>query len=327
MLAPQPGRTGKAPKPIKILSKAALSKAWKASRDATARPGRPGIDNETAQKFGAKLDSNISTIVRQLSEGRYGFSKLRVVFIPKQDSDKERVICIPTVRDRLVQRTIVDYITTRSKFPINNNSSFGFIEGLGPKNAIKRALELRAKYDWCLKTDIQSFFDRIPRRPLKDQVAKALRGNSLQPLIFKAIDCEIQGDSADKERLRKQGLIAGLGIRQGMPLSPLLANLALSEFDKEVAGRKIGMVRYADDLVLFFRTKDEVEDGRQYLKLLLRTFQLSIPDITEGSKTKIVSRSDCFNFLGMEIVFFESNNSVVARVGTRQIDKIKNSTK
>lgn len=324
MLAPQPGRTGNAPRPIKILSNVALSKAWKASKDSTARPGRPGIDNETAQKFGAKLDKNLSTIVRQLGEGRYGFSKLRVVFIPKQDSDKERVICIPTVRDRLVQRTMVAYITSRSKFPINNSSSFGFIKGLGPQSAIKRVLELRARYDWCLKTDIQSFFDRIPRRPLKAQVAKALRGNSLQPLIFKAIDCEIQGDVDDKERLRKQGVIAGRGIRQGMPLSPLLANLALSEFDKEVAGRRIGMVRYADDLVLFFRTKDEAENGHEYIKLLLRVFELSIPDMTDRSKTKIVYRSDCFDFLGREIVFLGSNNSFVARVGARQIEKIKN---
>jgi RNA-directed DNA polymerase len=212
MLAPRPGRTGNAPRPTKILSKTALFKAWKASRDSTAKPGRPGIDNETAQKFGAKLDNNLSNIVRQLGEGRYGFSKLRVVFIPKQDSDKERVICVPTVRDRLVQRAIVEYVTSRSIFPINNNSSFGFIKGLGPQKAIKRALELRAKYDWCLKTDIQSFFDRIPRRPLKAQVDKALRGNSLRPLITKAIDCEIRGNSDDKEKLRKQGLVAGLGI-------------------------------------------------------------------------------------------------------------------
>jgi len=84
------------------------------------------------------------------------------------------------------------------------------------------------------------------------------------------------------------------------------------------------MVRYADDLVLFFRTKDEAEDGRNYIKLLLATFELSIPDITERSKTKIVSRSDYFEFLGMEIVFLESSNSFVARVGARQIEKIKN---
>lgn len=84
------------------------------------------------------------------------------------------------------------------------------------------------------------------------------------------------------------------------------------------------MVRYADDLVLFFRTKDEAEDGRKYIKLLLATFELSIPDITERSKTKIVSRSDYFEFLGMEIVFLESTNAFVARIGVRQVEKIKN---
>jgi RNA-directed DNA polymerase len=323
MLAPQPGRTGHVPKPVKILSKAALFNAWKSSRDSTTKAGRPGIDNVTARQFSAKLDSNLDDIARCLREGRYGFSKLRAVFIPKQSSDSERVICIPTVRDRLVQRAIGEHLTSRSVFPINNSSSFGFIRGLGPQSAIKRALELRSKYDWCLKTDIQSFFDKISRPYLKTKVTQALRGNSLESLIFKAIDCEVKTSTENRERLRKQNLTTGLGIRQGMPLSPLLANLTLADFDKHIEHRRIGMVRYADDLVLFFRTKEEAEEGRQYIRLLLATFQLSIPEIANGSKTKIVSRSDPLEFLGREIVFLGSTNSFVARVGERQTNKIK----
>jgi RNA-directed DNA polymerase len=247
MLAPQPGRTGRAPRPVKILSKTALLNAWRSSRDSSPNAGRPGSDNVSARQFGAKLDANLDHIVHQLREGRYGFSKLHVVFIPKPKSDTERVICIPTVRDRLVQRAIGEYLTSRSVFPIENSSSFGFIKGLGPKSAIERALELREKYDWCLKTDIKSFFDQISRPILKAKVAQALKGNSLQPLIFDVIDCEVKLKTQEKDKLQRRGIIYGLGIRQGMPLSPLLANLALAEFDAHVEGRNIKMVRYADD--------------------------------------------------------------------------------
>ncbi len=323
MLAPQPERTGHIPRPIRILSKIALLEAWKASRDSTTTPGRPGIDNVNARQFNAKLDSNLDHIARRLREGRYGFSKLRAVFIPKENSDKERVICIPTVSDRLVQRAINEYLTSRSVFPINNDSSFGFIKGLGPQSAINRVVELRSKYDWCLKTDIQSFFDKVPRPRLRDKVTQTLKGSSLESIVLKVIDCEVRTTSENAQKLRKQGLTAGLGIRQGMPLSPLLANLALADFDKQIEHRRIRMVRYADDLVLFFRTKDEAKEGHHYIKLLLATFQLSIPEIASGSKTKIVSRSDSLDFLGREIVFLGSTNSYVARVSERQIGKIK----
>ena len=323
MLAPQPERTGHAPRPIRILSKAALRTAWDNSRDSTGAPGRPGIDSISARQFSTKLDSNLDHIARCLREGRFGFSRLRAVFIPKENSDKERVICIPTVTDRLVQRAIGEHLTLRSILPINNESSFGFIKGLGPRDAINRVLELRSKYEWCLKTDIQSFFDKVPRARLKVKVEKALRGSSLESLVLKVIDCEVRTTSENAQKLRKQGLTRGLGIRQGMPLSPLLANLALADFDKEVEDRRIRMVRYADDLVLFFRTKEEAREGHHYLKLLLATFQLSIPEIANGSKTKIVSKSDSLEFLGREIVFLGSTDAFVARVSERQIGKIK----
>ena|GEM_PF-422516 len=323
MLAPQPGRTVNQPRPLKILSKAALRAAWKTSRDATNKPGRPGTDNETAQQFSTRLDANLDYVVRRLRDGQYGFSRLRAVFIPKEDAEKERVICIPTVRDRLVQRAMIEYLTSRRIFPIDNISSFGFMRGRGPQHAVARALELRTKYDWCLKTDIQSFFDRIPRSYLKTKVTRALGGNSLEFLVHKIIDCEVKTTSENRVKLQRQGIVAGRGIRQGMPLSPILANLALSDFDRAVEHRRIGMVRYADDLALFFRTKEEAQEGRHYIKLLLATFELSIPEIEHGSKTKIVSRSDPLEFLGREIVFLGSSGAFAARVGAKQVEKIK----
>jgi group II intron reverse transcriptase/maturase len=323
MLAPQPGQTVKFPKPTKIISKAALAREWKNSRDATKSAGRRGVDNITALQFAAKLDSNLSEIARCLRGGRFGFSKLRAVFIPKPNSEKERMICIPTVRDRLVQRVISQYIVSRKLFPIYNSSSFGFIKGIGTRDAINAVVRLRGTYDWCLKTDIEAFFDRIPRPYLKDRVRKYLGVHSLTPLICNAIDGEAKITNENRSQMVKQGVKLGLGVRQGMPLSPLLANLALAEFDRKIANKKIEMVRYADDLVLFFHTKSDAHSGQELVTELLGELQLTIPKIAENSKTSVVSTSEPLTFLGREIVYLDSAKSFVARVSNKQIAKIK----
>jgi group II intron reverse transcriptase/maturase len=323
MLAPQPGRTATFPKPLKIVSKSALFKAWNGSRDATRNSGRPGVDNVHAQQFAAKLDSNLAEIVRLLREGKYGFSRLRPVFVPKPNSDKERMICVPTVRDRLVQRVIGQYLTEKKLFPIYNSSSFGFIKGRGTREAIDAAVKLRGQYDWCLKTDIESFFDRIPRQYLKDRVYACLKSHSLTPLIYDVIDREAKVTPENRAKIEKQNIKAGLGIRQGMPLSPILANLALADFDRDIKKNGIEMVRYADDLILFFETKEQAVSGQKLVKSLLQNMQLSIPDIADGSKTAIVAKSDSLSFLGREIVFLGSSGKFVARVAGSQMLKIE----
>jgi RNA-directed DNA polymerase len=323
MLAPQPGRTVTFPKPIKIVSKSALFQAWKGSRDATRNSGRPGVDNVSALQFAAKLDSNLAEIVCRLRQGKYGFSKLRPVFVPKPNSDKERMICVPTVRDRLIQRVIVQHLTSKKLFPIYNSSSFGFIKGRGTREAIETAVRLREKYDWCLKTDIEAFFDRIPRNYLKERVYMCLKAHSLTPLIYDVIDCEAKITPENRRKLENQSIRPGLGIRQGMPLSPMLANLALADFDRQIKRNKIEMVRYADDLILFFESKEEALRGQQLVKSLLQHMQLTIPEIADGSKTMIVARSDSLSFLGREIVYLGSTETFVARIASKQMEKIR----
>src|SRR5262249_38461208 len=154
----------------------------------------------------------LEIIVNEMRNGSYGFSPLRPVFIPKPNSEKERMICVPTVRDRLVQRAIIHYLDREKKFPIYNQSSFGFIRGRGgTKQAIKVALKCREQSDWCLKTDIESFFDRIPREYLKNQIRYALGHHSLVPILDKVVACEVsEGKYATK--IQKQNIKRGWGV-------------------------------------------------------------------------------------------------------------------
>jgi hypothetical protein len=242
--------------------------------------------------------------------------------IPKPNSTKERLICIPIVRDRIVQRAIANYLVQNEKLPIENEFSYGFIRGRGTKQAIVRAIELRGKHDWCLKTDIEAFFDRIPRADVKSRIAKALPNSSVTPLLYKVVDCEIKETGQLKSKLRKQGIIPGIGLRQGMPLSPLLANLVLSSFDASVRKAGIDMIRYADDLLLFFDSKQSAIDGLKFVKTQLNAQGLNVPELEDNSKTLIVAPRQPVDFLGLEIVFVESENRFVQRVGRKQLAKI-----
>ena len=310
-------------RPVKLLSKAKLRNAWQKSRDATIKAGRPGIDGVSAQQFAAKLDTNLQTLTKTLRDGTYGPSRLRAVLIPKPNSEKFRLICIPTIRDRIVQRTIVDYLVENKKFPIYNSSSYGFIKGRGTQSAIARAVVLRGKYDWCLKTDIEAFFDRIPRAYLKDRVNTSLRANSLAPLIEKIIDCEIKEDRLLKPRLLKQGIKPGVGVRQGMPLSPILANLVLAEFDREVECADIQMVRYADDILIFFASKAAANEGHDLIKTKLKQLNLDIPELTDRTKTELKGPQEPVDFLGREIVYRANAGGYVSQVSRKQIAKIR----
>jgi RNA-directed DNA polymerase len=323
MLDPKPERTPDLRRPTRILSRASLYRTWKESRDSTSHPGRPGIDGVTAQQFGARLDFNLRLTSLGLRDGTYGPSRLKPILIPKPNTDKERLICIPTVRDRLVQRTIMNYLVVNEKFPIYNSSSHGFIEGRGTQSAISEAKALRGTFDWCLKTDIEAFFDRIPRQYLKRRARAALGNHSLIPLISKIIDCEIKDDHGLKPRLRKQGIIPGTGIRQGMPLSPILSNLALSEFDHRIERAGIRMIRYADDILLFFSSKKDTIEGHDFIKSELKRLELGIPKLGEQSKTWIVPPREPVYFLGREIAYIESENRFVSKVGRKQIQKLK----
>ena len=295
-------RLEKFPRPIKIASAKKLREAWDESGAGRRSGGAAGIDDVPAAQFRTSLDQNIRDIHNRIKDGVYEFRSLRPLPIPKTNGGI-RLICIPTVADRLVQRLIVSYLLADDKLGIKNNVSYGFVKYRGgvPK-AVTTARNIRSEYPWVFKSDISSFFDCIDREELKATLAHQLKHSSIVPLLFSAIECEI--DESDRRLaadVKKTGVVRHRGLRQGMPISPLLSNFVLREFDKFFEHRGSHLIRYADDFVLFAKTEEECKSFFPLVREQLLKKKHTIPDLYEGSKTLIRRPDEPIEFLGLEI--------------------------
>ena len=259
-----------------------------------------GIDEISAKDFENSKKIFLTNISRALLANDYRPSPLVAHFIPKNNG-KDRVICVPTITDRLVQRAVLNYLNKKG-YTLDNEISFGFIKGQdnGVKPSLYKAVELRNDSGWAYKADISAFFDTVDRGLLKQAVKKKIRAASIRKLIISFIDTEVKvRNSSEKNKLIKNGIKEGIGLRQGMPISPYLANLFLTDFDKLIIKRKIQMVRYADDLIAFAKSRTHCESIHDLCKGKLRTLGLEIHDIGPGSKTEIKEPLEMVEFLGV----------------------------
>ena len=115
----------------KAFSLASFRTIWRESRDGRGyRPGGAGVDGVTAERFASHLSAHLASIRSMIAEGQYSFSPLRPHLLPKGD-DSYRVLAIPTVQDRLVQRAILEHLNADSRVNLDTPISFGFRRGFG----------------------------------------------------------------------------------------------------------------------------------------------------------------------------------------------------
>jgi len=304
--------TKKPSRPTQTFSLRNLERIWRDSKDGVRNSKKAsGIDGVSASDFRQDLQNNLSTLSTEVCSGEYVPQNLRPIFIEKKNG-KKRIICVPTVRDRLVQRVILARLTFNFKtqkaqdlLKSSSSISFGVRKGKeqGVQAALKRAIELRKRKRFVVKTDISAFFDRIPRNYLKELISRVLKDSNLVNLLHKFIDSEIHTTSADEVKIIKNsGVEVGRGLRQGMPLSPLLSNLVLGNFDKELAKENLDSLRYVDDLICFCDTREKCEALVLKIKSELAKVSLEIPDLdVEGTKTEIFNPDEVVEFLGVDI--------------------------
>lgn len=246
--------------------------------------GTPGVDGVVPEDFpgGARAMRDLAGSIR---DGEYSPRALRGALIPK-DSGGVRGLAIPTVRDRVVQRT-ASQVLSPSVDTLLEDCSFAYRKGFsreGAARAIERAY--RDGYRFVLDADIESFFDAVDWDVLSAKLEALFPFDPLIDLIRRWIRApvEFRGHEIDRRT----------GIPQGCPISPLLANLYLDELDEEVLEEGYRLVRYADDFVVLCRSIEDAKEARRDVCGVLNELGLDL----NRSKTAIRSAEDGFNFLG-----------------------------
>lgn len=306
----------------KTLMHSSFRDAWKNSRDSKSAPGAPGIDKIHAAVFAPKLDSEILDIRRQLQAGIYQFTKLRLAPVPKKTGG-HRIIAVPTIRDRLLQRTVLQALELDPRFSASSPIAYGFTKDRSLADAQRTARKMRNEKPWVLQADIIKFFDRIPRDQLKQLIHKNVRGKAIAEILCSAVDCEIEDVGGKGQALLTEcGIKEGLGLRQGMPVSPVLSNLLLKKFDQAIIKQNLSAIRYADDIAIFGTSAKELTGALTFLRMMLHKLKLDIPELEEGGKTILANPSQSIEFLGVEIRR-ENNGEYILTAPAGKIAKIE----
>jgi len=312
-----------------------------------------GTDGKTIAHL-AKLqpDELVKLVTSKLRD--YQPQKVRRVEIPKPDG-RMRPLGIPTITDRLVQQCILQIMepVCEAKF---YKHSYGFRPLRSTKHAIARAYHLAqlANLHYVVDVDIKGFFDNINHGKLLKQLwALGIRDKSLIAVLSKLLKAEVEGIGTPEK-----------GTPQGGIISPLLANVALNEFDHWISSqwenmptktkytgayaqknkvaralkksnlKEVYIVRYADDFKLFCRHHNHAKRIFEAAKLWLKE-RLDLEISPE--KSKIVNlRKDYSDFLGIKMKVNpkgkvrnkqESKWVVKSHIGSKALKKILQSVK
>jgi len=226
----------------KIVETDNLVKAWNNVR---RNAGAPGPDGITVDEFPDWLTPRWPAIRQQLLDGTYRPAAARRKSIPKPDGS-ERHLGIPNVLDRLIQQAILNVLTPIFD-PHFSESSFGFRPKRSAHGAIKQIQRtIRDGYRHCVDMDLSKFFDRVQHDVLMARVARKVHDQRLLKLIGRFLRAGVMVEGVVQPSPE--------GTMQGGPLSPMLANVLLDDFDKALEQRGLRFVRYADDFLVFVRT-------------------------------------------------------------------------
>src|SRR5216117_3466256 len=209
-----------------------------------ANKGSAGIDGMTVDELPDYRD--LLVIREQLLSGTYVPQPVKRVEIPKPDGGV-RKLGIPTVLDRFIQQAVMQVLQRRWDRTFSNHS-YGFRPGRSAHQAVEAAQRhIAAGYRWCVDLDLEKFFDRVSHDKLMARIATRISDRRLLKLIRAFL----------KAGVMEGGLVSPVdeGTPQGGPLSPLLSNIVLDEFDRELERRGLRFARYADDCNMYVRSR------------------------------------------------------------------------
>ncbi|WP_417794009.1 CRISPR-associated endonuclease Cas1 [Terasakiella pusilla] len=266
-----------------VTSAEALKVAWFKVK---SNGGSAGGDHINLGAYEQDLFANLTQLRADVLAGNFRSGPIRKVSIPKKKPGY-RILSIPPIRDRVLHTSIALALTPFFE-KMFEDCSFAYRPGRGVVHAVERIEKWHRKgYDVVIEADIVSYFDNIDHAILIDK---------LKPILN-----EFLGGAAILELIR--GILSeqatllgtnGIGLLQGSPLSPLLANMFLDELDEEIEAQGVKLVRFADDFVILCKSEKKAEKVLSHCVSVLERHNLRLHE--DG--TRIVNFDKGFDFIG-----------------------------
>jgi len=281
----------------------------------------PGIDAQSVEEYSQGLEKRLKRLLYQAKSGKYKAPPVRRVEIPKPGSQETRPIGIPTTEDKILQKAVQMVLEPVYELEFYEYS-FGFRPGKSQHQALaylwKRIMDNNIQ--WIIDLDIRKFFDTVEHETLRKLLNRRVCDGVITRLIGKWLNAGVM----------KEGRISypEKGTPQGSIVSPLLSNIYLHEtldkwYKEEIQPQLQGksfMIRYADDALMGFQTKEEAEHILEALKARLLEFGLEL----HPEKTRLVyfgkpggknnqsdqRRPGSFDFLGFTHYWGKSLNNI-----------------
>jgi group II intron reverse transcriptase/maturase len=247
---------------------------------------------------------------RALLDGTYQPGDIRRVWIPKPDGS-QRGLGIPNVIDRWVQQAVLQVMEPIFE-PTFHSSSHGFRPKRGAHTAIAEAKEYVGDgYGVVVDIDLSKFFDRVNHQRLLGRLSQKVADSRILKLIGRMLKAKVVLPDGTR-------VCTDEGTPQGGPLSPLLSNVVLDEFDKELARRGLRFVRYADDCNIFVRS----ERAGQRVMGSIRKFLEGRLRLKVNEEKSKVARPDETHFLGFTLRKAKDRTKVEVHVSNRTKERM-----
>lgn len=287
-----------------ILSQSNLKEAIKRVK---ANKGAAGVDKRTIYEIDDYFKKHQVEIKQSIRAMKYKPQAVRRVYIPKANG-KKRPLGIPTVVDRVIQQAI-SQVLMKIYDPEFSAYSYGFRPKRSAHDAVEQVLEyLDEGYQWVIDLDIEKYFDTVNHDKLISTLREQINDKTTLHLIRSFLKAGIMEDGLVKPNK--------LGVPQGGPLSPILSNIYLDKFDKELEERGLHFVRYADDCNIFVKSKMSAD---RVMKSATSWLERKLFLKVNATKTKVV-RPTKSNFLGF--TFFKTGEKWQCKPGDDRKKKL-----
>ena len=281
------------------------------------------LETKTEKDFISKKEKKIfndfisnkkyENITNKILNHEYVFSTPKKHVISKHSSNRKRIIYNYN-DDEMIVLKYISYLLYEYDYLFSNNL-YSFRKNSGVKNAIKNLTKIKTlKNMYGYKLDIKNYFNSIDINILLDNLKNDIKDDLLFSIFEKLLKNPYVSYN-NKLIIEKKGVMAGT------PISAFLANYYIREIDSYFWNQKLVYCRYADDIIIFCNSKEDIFKYKKILTEFLNKYKLEI----NSSKEYFFNPNDKWEFLGFS---FDGNTIDLSEHSVQKIKgKIRRSSK